>query len=142
MKISTKGRYALDALFYIAMQGENGTVKIKEICNYNQVSQRYLEQIFFKLRKAGLLQTVRGKYGGYCLQKMPSEITVGQILEAVEGQMVPVACVHSVCPVKLEEFCMTKQIWCHISGAITDIIGKYTLEDLVKGYRDENIDKR
>ncbi len=140
MKISTKGRYALDALFYIAMQGKNCAVKVKEICDYNQVSQRYLEQIFFKLRKAGLLKTVRGKYGGYCLQKMPSEITISQILEAVEGQMVPVACVHSACPVKLEEFCMTKQIWCHIADAVNGITGQYTLEDLVKGYQNENID--
>ena len=84
MKLSTKGRYGLRALIDLALYSENETVSIASISARQNISESYLEQLIAKLRKAGLVTSVRGAGGGYKLAKPASEISVGDILRAVD----------------------------------------------------------
>ncbi|SPJ22733.1 Rrf2 family transcriptional regulator [Palleronia abyssalis] len=84
MKLSTKGRYAMVALTDLALQGGDGLVSLGELSKRQNVSLAYLEQLFVKLRRAGLVESVRGPGGGYRLAKPTSEIRVSDVLEAVD----------------------------------------------------------
>ena len=92
MKLSTKGRYGLRALIDLALYSENETVSIASISARQNISESYLEQLIAKLRKAGLVTSVRGAGGGYKLAKPASEISVGDILRALEGSLDAVKC--------------------------------------------------
>ena len=92
MKISTKGRYALRLMLDLAMNGENNVVRIKDIAERQQISDKYLEQIISVLNKAGYVRSTRGPQGGYSLRKAPEEYTVGDILRLTEGSLAPVEC--------------------------------------------------
>ena len=87
MKISTKGRYALRLMLDLAMNGENNVVRIKDIAERQQISDKYLEQIISVLNKAGYVRSTRGPQGGYSLRKAPEEYTVGDILRLTEGSL-------------------------------------------------------
>lgn len=84
MKLSTKGRYAMVALADMALQPDGGLTNLAEISERQDVSLPYLEQLFVKLRRAGLVESVRGPGGGYRLARLPAEIRVAEILEAVD----------------------------------------------------------
>ena len=84
MKLSTKGRYAMVALTDLALQPEDGLVTLGEIAKRQSISLAYLEQLFVKLRRAGLVESVRGPGGGYRLSRAPSAIRVSEILGAVD----------------------------------------------------------
>ena len=87
MKISTKGRYGLRALMDMAMNAEKESITIKTISERQNISERYLEQIFSLLRKGGIIVGRKGAQGGYNLVKKQSEITIGEILKALEGEI-------------------------------------------------------
>ena len=88
MKLSTKGRYGLRALIDLALYSEKEAASIASISARQQISESYLEQLIAKLRKAGLVKSVRGAGGGYMLAKPASEISVGDILRALEGNQI------------------------------------------------------
>ena len=93
MLISSKGRYALRLMIYIAALGDaEGKIALREVADRERISQKYLEQLVRPLMKAGLLKSVRGKGGGYMMAKDPAEVRAGDILRAVEGSTAPVAC--------------------------------------------------
>ena len=93
MLISSKGRYALRLMIYIAALGDaEGKIALREVADREHISQKYLEQLVRPLMKAGLLKSVRGKGGGYMMAKDPAEVRAGDILRAVEGSTAPVAC--------------------------------------------------
>ena len=87
MKISTKGRYGLKALINLAMNDKQENITIKTLCENLNISERYLEQIFSLLRKSGLIIGKKGAQGGYTLTKHPNEITIGEILKVLEGDL-------------------------------------------------------
>lgn len=132
MKISTKGRYAVEAMLYLSTKNKDEAITINEISEQTGVTKRYLEQIFIKLRKAELLTTIRGASGGYLLSREPKDITAGEIVRAVEGEMIPVPCVKEVgaCPCQLEDVCTTRGLWKKIVFIVDDVLDKTTLEDL------------
>src|SRR5512147_1430190 len=92
MRITTTSRYGVRALFDVAYHGGGQPTQIKDISRRQKISQRYLEQIFNKLLKAGLLKSRRGPRGGYMLSRDPSEISIGDIISAAQGPIVPVLC--------------------------------------------------
>lgn len=103
MKISTKGRYALRLMLDIAQNSKGEFVRLKDISQRQEISEKYLEQITGTLTKMGFIKGVRGAQGGYKLVKSPSEYTVGSILRVTEGSMAPVACLddaQNICPRK------------------------------------------
>lgn len=140
MKISTRGRYALRMMLDIAMHNENGPVRIRDIAARQKVSVKYLEQIVGVLAKAGYLTSQRGPQGGYLLARKPAEYTVGMILRVTEGDLAPVACVDGAYDCPREEDCVTIRIWRELNEAISNVIDRYTLEDLVSWQEQVNGD--
>ena len=131
MKISTKGRYALRLMLDLAMNGENNIVRIKDIAERQQISDKYLEQIISVLNKAGYVRSTRGPQGGYSLRKAPEEYTVGDILRLTEGSLAPVACVEEEGRCEREVDCVTVEVWKRLNQAISDVVDHITLADLV-----------
>jgi len=137
MKISTKGRYGLRALIDLAQLGYDDPISITTISNRQGVSERYLEQLMSLLKKAGLVKSIRGANGGYILAKELSEISVGDILRALEGDLEPVAC-PAIKTIKSEEDCnavdqcVTKYVWQRISESINRTVDEIKLDQLLQ----------
>lgn len=131
MRISTKGRYSLEALLYIAQLPEGEYASTRSISENTGVSDGYLEQLFIPLRKAGIVQGIRGPQGGYLPGRPLDKITVGQVLRAVEGPLEPVACVRSK-PCSIEATCMIRHTWAELYREISECVDSITLADLAK----------
>lgn len=132
MKLSTKGRYGLRALIDLAMYSENETVSISSIAARQGISESYLEQLMGKLRKAGLIVGIRGAQGGYRLAKNSSEISVGDILRALEGKLEAVECpglTSDGCDGS--ELCVAKYVWQKINESIARTVDEIRLDQLV-----------
>ncbi|MBZ4683528.1 MAG: hypothetical protein PWP46_1516 [Fusobacteriaceae bacterium] len=133
MKISTKTRYGLRALIYIATQTENveeKLVRIKEISEDQNLSIQYLEQILFKLKKANIIEGKRGPNGGYRLTRSSTEINILEIFEILESDVRVVVCdKHSKTCVR--DNCKTIYLWDKMNKALTDILKNTTLKELI-----------
>ncbi|MDR3161288.1 MAG: Rrf2 family transcriptional regulator [Spirochaetaceae bacterium] len=133
MKISTKGRYSLEALLYMALLPEGEYCSTRTIAENTGISDGYLEQLFIHLRKAKIIRGIRGPQGGYVPGDDLSRITVGDILRAVEGPLEPVACVNSFqCPAV--ESCISRHTWSELYHEIRDCVDSISLADLVEAY--------
>ena len=132
MKISSKGRYALEALLCMAVYYEKTPVRIKDIIEKTNIPERYLEQIFFKLRKAGVLGSVRGSAGGYYLKIEPGGLTAETIVYAVEGEPVTAPCVKdvSLCNSAVSGSCVTRSLWKEMTKAVEEVLEQVTLKEL------------
>jgi Rrf2 family protein len=139
VRISTKGRYSLEALLYLALiegtkAGRDSFASTREIAENIGYSEGYLEQLFIPLRKAGLIQGVRGPQGGYYLGKKPEDISTGDILRAVEGPLQPTACIdEEVCPVA--KACPSRRTWYALYECITNTADSISLADLRDAYK-------
>lgn len=113
MKLSTKGRYGLKAMYDLALNYGDEPVSLKSIAERQGISENYLEQLMANLRKAGLVRSIRGAYGGYLLSREPSKITVGDVLRALEGPIGLVDCVLEQDAVKCLKYenCITRTVW-------------------------------
>jgi len=130
MRISTRGRYSLEALLYLALLPEGTLASTRAIAAFTGISDGYLEQLFIPLRKAGLIRGIRGAQGGYMPGKAPSEIPVGDILRAVEGSLEPVSCLFTeVCQSEAE--CPTRHTWGDLYREISACVDSISLADLV-----------
>ena len=134
MKLSTKGRYGLRAMLDLALNSECEAVSIASISARQHISESYLEQLIAKLRKAELVSSVRGAGGGYKLARKPEEISVGDILRALEGNLDAVQC-----PGLQEEqgcsgsdLCVTKFVWKKINDSINQTVDEMKLSHLVE----------
>lgn len=138
LKISTKGRYALEALTYMASLEDKEPQNIKTLSEKMNITERYLEQIFFILRKARILDTKRGPAGGYFISADIEKITAGDIVRAVEGDVIPVACVKGKdqCGSELYDTCLTRSLWLRISGAIDNVLDNITVSELAGSYNE------
>ena len=133
MIVSTKGRYALRVMVHFAMKGTQTYIPLKEIAESEGISQKYLEAIMTVLSKAGFVDAMHGKGGGYRLNREPKDYTVGSILKLTEGSLAavsctsqgPAACYRSTC-------CQTKPMWDKLDRMIEDFFEGITLEDLLK----------
>lgn len=132
MRLSTKGRYGLMAMSQLALDHGKGPISLKYIAEKQNLSESYLEQLFSTLRKNGLLTSVRGAQGGYMLSNEPSDITVGHILRALEGELGPAECVHdTISECTKEDGCATKLVLIKIKDSIDEVIDSITLQDMV-----------
>ena len=133
MIVSTKGRYALRVMVCLAQRQREEFVPLKEIAELENMSQKYLESIMTVLSKAGFVDAVHGKGGGYRLNRKPSEYTVGSILKLTEGSLAavsctsqgPSACGRSAC-------CQTKPMWDKLDTMIDSFFEGITLADLLE----------
>jgi Rrf2 family protein len=133
MRISTKGRYSLEALLYMALLPGGEYASTRTIAENTGLSEGYLEQLFIPLRKAGIIHGIRGPQGGYLPARSIDSITAGDVLRAVEGSLEPVDCVLSkVCPI--EETCLSHHTWSELYKEISGCVDSITLKDLVDAY--------
>ncbi len=131
MRVSTRGRYALRLMLDIASNDQNGPVRVKDIAARQDISVKYLEQIISTLTKAGCLSSIRGPQGGYRLAVPAEKISVGTILRLAEGDLSPVACVDTAFDCPNIDDCVTVRIWRELDEAISSVIDKYSLQDLL-----------
>lgn len=142
MKLSTKGRYGLKAMFDLAMHYGKDPISLTQISERQNVSVNYLEQLITPLRKAGLVKSVRGAQGGYILAKSPVEITVGEVLVLLEGSLAPSDCVKDLLePCSQAEFCATRMIYEKIKKSIDDVVYSISLQDMVNSRESLNNDE-
>ncbi len=128
--ISTKGRYALMIMTYIAEHQDENVVSLKDIAEHKNMGIKYLEIIVSSLNKAGLLESSRGKNGGYRLNRAPKEYTLLEILKVAEGSLAPVNCVEKGFCDNAPN-CKTNKMWCELDELISDFLSKKTLVDIM-----------
>ena len=133
LKLSTKGRYGLRALIDLAQYSSGGPVSTASISARQDISERYLEQLMSMLKKAGLVKSIRGAGGGYVLAKDMCEISVGDVLRALEGSLEPVDCAglepEGMC--SASDSCVAKYVWQRINESINRTVDEIRLDQLV-----------
>ena len=137
MKLSTKGRYGLRAMLDVAIYSEQEPVSIRSIAEREDLSEAYLEQLMPKMRKSGLIESQRGAQGGYRLARPAEEISVGDILRALEGELDAVSCpgLHSGNEQEScadADVCVTKYVWQRINDSIRQTVDDISLSTLVE----------
>ena len=133
MIVSTKGRYALRVMVYLAQKDAGEYVPLKEIAEAEHISQKYLESIMTTLSKAGFVDAVHGKGGGYRLNRKPEEYTIGSILKLTEGSLAAVSCTaQGAAACSRTECCQAKPMWDRLEKLIDDFFEGITLADLLK----------
>jgi len=130
MRLTTKGRYAVTAMLDLSINYQNGPITLSDISKRQGISLSYLEQLFSKLRKNGLVDSARGPGGGYRLSRDAAEIAVGEIITAVDEKIDATNCggkgdCHNGGP------CLTHELWCDLSKQIRDFLDGITLGQLV-----------
>jgi Rrf2 family iron-sulfur cluster assembly transcriptional regulator len=135
MKLSTKGRYGLRAVIDLAMNCEDksGTASIQSIAQRQGISENYLEQLMRLLKKAGIIDSVRGAGGGYKLAREASKISVGDVLRALEGDLKPVDCqaISESGGCEGSDGCVTKLVWKKLNDAIQGAVDSIMLDELI-----------
>lgn len=136
MMVSTKGRYALTVMVDLARFGEDRYVSLSDIAERENLSMKYLESIIAILNKGGLLNSLRGKNGGYKLSREPKDYNINEILLLTEGTLAPVNCIMQD-GVQCEKAatCSTLPLWAGLDKAIENYLTDITLEDIIKGNR-------
>ncbi|MDZ7669101.1 MAG: Rrf2 family transcriptional regulator [Gammaproteobacteria bacterium] len=130
MRLTTKGRYAVTAMLDIALHCDGGPVSVAEVAERQAISSAYLEQLFSKLKRAGLLRSVRGPGGGYELAVGPAEVNVSHIITAV-GEGVDATRCKGTADCQEGATCLTHELWTALSSRINEFLAGITLEDLV-----------
>ncbi len=140
MKLSTKGRYGVRAMVFLALNYDGVPVSIKTISQNEKLSEYYLEQLFSPLRRANLVRSIRGAQGGYVLCKAPRDITVGDIMTVLEGPVEVADCIDGM-GCDSEHDCTTKAVWQKVKKSIDDVLNSITLQDIVDDYKKAKIER-
>jgi Rrf2 family protein len=131
--VSTKGRYALRVMLDLAQHVDDGYVSLKTISERQEISVKYLEAIVAMLNRAGMVESLRGKEGGYMLTKKPEDYTVGSIVKLTEGSLAPVSCLECETNVCERAYrCLTLPMWIKLEGIIDGYLESVTLKDLLE----------
>ncbi len=129
MWVSTRSQYGMRALVEVALAGDE-PVSLKTVAQRQELSQQYLEQIFATLRRAGIVESVRGARGGYRLARPLHEVASLEVVELLEGSLAPVACLDDTGCVRVGS-CSTESLWREVDDAVRRVLGSTTLADLV-----------
>ena len=131
MIVSTRGRYALRVMIDLAEHRDKDRTPLKEIAERQQISQKYIEAIMTMLSKAGFVDAVHGKGGGYKLNRPPEDYRVGDILRLTEGSLAPVSCLEAnAAPCERKPFCRTIALWSKLDELVQGYLDGVTLADL------------
>jgi Rrf2 family iron-sulfur cluster assembly transcriptional regulator len=136
MRLSTKAQYAVRAMVDLSLYSEGRPVSLKEISRREEIPLNYLEQLFYRLKKGSIVESVRGPGGGYVLARQSSQILVGDIVTTVEEPLSPVACLDEggkVCS-RISR-CVTHDVWKGLGERIRGFLDSITLEDLTRDAR-------
>ena len=139
MRVTTKGRYALRAITNLALAGTDKPVPIKRIAGEEDISPEFLEQIFFKLKKAGIISSVRGPGGGFTLERDPADVSVKDIFDAVgEGLEITPCTGEDDCD--RQEICLVHDIWKEASVHIVGYFEQLKLKRIMEMNQDKTLD--
>ena len=138
MRLTTKGRFAVTAMIDLAMRHGSGPVTLSEISERQKISLSYLEQLFGKLRRHALVDSVRGPGGGYCLAKGIDQVSVADIILAVDEPIDATQCGGKE-NCRDEQKCLTHDLWAALNDRIFDYLHSVTLSQLVVGQKSDNI---
>ncbi len=131
MKLTTKGRYAVTAMLDLALHSKKGPVNLADVSRRQEISLAYLEQLFSKLRKQGLVESVRGPGGGYLLKRTPDLISVSEVISAVDETVDATRCGgQQNCQGDLR--CLTHDLWSELTDQIATFLGGITLGELIE----------
>ena len=138
MRLSTRARYGTRLMLELALNFNNGTIFLKDIAEKEEISEKYLSHLVIPLKSSGLISSSRGAHGGYQLTKSPSQITLKEIVQTLEGSISCVECVKnpSICP-RVSK-CATRGIWEKLDEKISDELNSVTLEDLANSQKKLN----
>ncbi len=135
--LSAKAKYGMKAMLSLAMEPQPGAVLGNELATRESIPKKFLEQILLELKHRGLLQTKRGRHGGYLLTRKPSEITVGEVIRALDGPIAPIPCVSQSAYVKCDECrdeatCGTRLVMKQVRDAMARILDTTSLADVAR----------
>ena len=130
--ISKKGDYAIRGMVYLASQPHGRVVLVSEIARAMDIPPLFLAKIFQQFTKLGLLRSFRGSGGGFLLGRPPEEITLCEIVETVEGPIMPNRCVLSDGACSRDRVCTVHPVWKRVEKSVIDILSGVTLKDLAK----------
>lgn len=133
VRISSRAHYAVRAMLDLALHGQNRPIPIQQIANRQRISAAYLEQLFGRLRRGLLIQSVRGVRGGYLLARPAHQVTVAEILEQVGEPLDLVACLDCAAQCEQMDGCLSRQLWQHLGGQIRRVLDQFTLQHLLDG---------
>ncbi|WP_162924643.1 RrF2 family transcriptional regulator [Rubrobacter indicoceani] len=137
MRLTKKSKYAARALVEIAVNGCD-PIGVAEIARRQRIPERFLEQIFGDLRRAGILESRRGAHGGYCFAKPTDEVTLLDIIELLDGEIRPAKCsAGGVCYIDDAPLCSTSRVWDEARIALEGVFGRYTIADLAEIEREK-----
>ena len=139
MNVTSKGRYALRIMIDLAQHREDGFISLKTVSERTELSMKYLEMIVGNLKKAELVQSTRGKEGGYKLVKDPKDYTIGEILRCMEDNLAPVACIKAG-EIQCDHSggCLTVPMWKELDDITNAYLDTVSLEDLLTGEKWRN----
>ena len=136
MHMSTRGRYGVRLMVALALNYGNGTVLLRDVSRREGISEKYLGQIIIPLKSAGLVLSQRGSRGGYALAQPPEQITVKDVVEAIEGKIAAVLCVHDPQACARATSCVATGVWRQLSADIERSLSSFTLAALARQARE------
>lgn len=136
MKLSTRSRYGVRLMLALGTGEKPGPTLLKDVARREQISEKYLSQLIIHLKAKGLVATHRGAHGGYELARPPSQITLREIVEPLEGDLCLVDCVTKPQACTRASECATRDVWTEMSAMILSYLEGITLADLIGRYRD------
>lgn len=131
MKLSTKGRYSSRLMLDLALHYGKGPILLKDVAERQEISEKYLGHLIAPLKAAGLINSSRGAHGGYALAKAPQDITLKDVIQAVESNLSVVECVATPEVCHRIDLCVTRDIWSQLSEKIMEILDSTTLQDMI-----------
>ncbi len=135
MRLSTRARYGTRLLLELALNFNQGTIFLKDIAEKEEISEKYLSHLVIPLRAGGLIISSRGAHGGYQLAKPPSQITMKEIVQTLEGSISFVECVKNPDICSRVSKCVTRNIWKKLDERVSEVLNSITLEDLVQSQK-------
>ncbi|MBW1781939.1 MAG: Rrf2 family transcriptional regulator [Deltaproteobacteria bacterium] len=132
MKLSTRSRYGTRMMLDLANHYEEGPVQIGDVAKREDISVKYLEQLIIPLKKASLIESVRGPKGGHMLAKPPEEITIGEIVRVLEGGMTLTQCIENPAVCEKSNDCLTRGIWEEATQVMYDALNASTLGKIIQ----------
>ena len=137
MRLTTKKRFAVTAMIDLALNSGDGPVTLAAISERQKISLSYLEQLFGRLRRYGLVESVRGPGGGYCLARLDADITIADVVRAVDEMLDATQC-GGLQNCRQAQRCMTHELWSTLNDRIYEFLSSVTLADEVKKQRQIN----
>ncbi|HKK01029.1 MAG TPA: Rrf2 family transcriptional regulator [Desulfuromonadales bacterium] len=141
MRLSTKAQYAVRAMVSLHLADGDDPVSLREIAQRESISLTYLEQLFVKLRRGHIVNSVRGPGGGYVLARPASQIRVDEIIDSVEETLVPVSCMDESGSCGCSDHCITHTVWQGLGERIRTFLASINLEDLTRDARNRLPDR-